>query len=256
MGPSLDHIRIDSYGKHTMIAPSTALLSALTLILTLLGCDRPAAPPVAKEGGPQRSQVIVAAGDSLSAGFGVAEPDNYPSQLDKRLQAAGLDYRVVNAGVSGETSSGLLSRLDWLLSLNPAIVILETGANDGLRGVDPTLTKENMRKIIRLLQERRITIILAGMRMVYNLGPDYTEAFNRIYPELAREFDLLFIPFVLEGVAANPALNIEDGIHPNRDGYRILVDTLYPFVLQAIELRKGQTPPAGSPPPASPQGTP
>ncbi len=185
---------------------------------------------------------IAAVGDSLSAGFGVEEDKSYPAQLEGQLQAEGRDIRVINAGVSGETTSGTLARLDWVLTLKPDIVILETGANDGLRGLAPGLVRQNLRKIIEKLQAKNITIVFAGMRMVWNLGPAYTTDFNRIYPEIAEEKGLIFMPFFLEGVATNRALNIEDGIHPNPQGYTIIVNNLLPFVKQAmaeIERRDG-----------------
>lgn len=229
-------------------------MTMLSMLLSLAGCDRPAeTPPPATSTAPT-GPVLLAAGDSLTAGFGVADDESYPAQLGRRLEAAGLHWQVINAGSSGETSSGLLARLEWLLTLKPEIIILETGANDGLRGVDPALTKANILKIIRQLQGHGITIILTGMRMLENLGPQYTEAFNRIYPELAQETGVLFVPFFLEGVAANPALNLEDGIHPNGRGYRIVVDTLYPVVLEAMARHRQRTPPPAAGPTAT--GTP
>ena len=223
-------------------------MATLSLFLTLSGCDRPAKAPTPATTVAPQGEVLVTAGDSLTAGFGVAEGENYPAQLTQRLQAAGLEWRVINAGSSGETSSGLLSRLEWLMTLKPAIVILETGANDGLRGVEPALTKANILKIIRHLQGRGVTVILTGMRMLENLGPAYTAAFNRIYPELAQQTGVLFVPFILEGVAANPALNLEDGIHPNGAGYGIVVDTLYPVVMAAMVQHRGNNPSPGPTP--------
>lgn len=216
------------------------VLLALILALMPVGCEQKPEHRPASSDNTLGGEVIVAAGDSLTAGLGVDEEKSYPAQLEKRLQAAGLGFRVINAGASGETSSGLLSRLNWLLTLKPAIVILVTGGNDGLRGIDPALTKSNIREIIRRLKEKEIPIILAGMRMVRNLGPDYVKAFDRIYPELAKESGVLFMPFFLEGVASDPALNDSDGIHPNPKGYEIVVDNLYPYVLQAIAIRKQQ----------------
>lgn len=220
------------------MANSYTIILTLALLLTLWGCERPTEPPASVGKGVDPRAVIVAAGDSLTAGFGVREEESYPAQLGRRLQAAGLDYRVVNAGASGETSSGLLSRLEWLLTMKPAIVIVATGANDGLRGIDPALTKANIKEIIARLKGRGVTVLLTGMRMVENLGPQYTEAFNRIYPELAQESNVLFVPFLLEGVAADPALNLVDGIHPNGKGYRAVVENLYPSLLKAIDRRQ------------------
>ncbi len=179
-------------------------------------------------------KIIVAAGDSLTFGYGVDEQNKYPYLLENKLQASGYNYRVVNGGVSAETSSGLLSRLDWLLTLHPEIVILETGANDGLRAIDTDVIENNLRKIINILQEKDIVVVLAGMKMVWNLGPFYIKRFDTIYPQLAKEYDLIFFPFFLKGVAMQSQLNIQDGIHPNGQGYKKIVDNLYPYVLEAI----------------------
>ena len=154
--------------------------------------------------------------------------------MAKKIGGAGLGFRVINAGVSGETSSGTLSRINWILTLKPDIIILETGANDGLRGIAPPLIRKNISEIIRRLQGEKIIIILAGMQMVRNLGPAYTSAFNAIYEDIAGETGVLFMPFFLKGVATDPDLNITDGIHPNAQGYAIIVDNLFPYVLKAI----------------------
>jgi acyl-CoA thioesterase I len=220
--------------KHTFLAGL-----ALLLLFIFPGCKQPS-----EQQGPEKKKervngVIVAVGDSLTAGFGVKEEDNYPSLLQQRLEAEGLHYRVINSGVSGETSSGTFSRLNWILSsLRPDIVILETGANDGLRGVDPSLTRKNIAKIVASLQEKKIVTILAGMQMVGNLGIDYTDQFHQLYLDVATESGVIFMPFFLEGVAAEPALNNDDGIHPNRQGYGIIVGNLFPYVKGAIELKE------------------
>ena len=220
--------------------PGHPLIIGVTLFLVLMfsGCRQPAEKKTSVPEKKDYAGVIVAVGDSLTAGLGVAEDDNYPAQLQRRLDAKGLRYRVINSGISGETSSGTLSRLNWILSLKPDIVILETGANDGLRGVDPGLTRKNIERIVAALQEKKITTILAGMQMVGNLGLGYTDSFRMLYLDVAKESGIIFMPFFLAGVAADPALNNSDGIHPNRRGYEIIVDNLFPFVLQAIELEK------------------
>jgi acyl-CoA thioesterase-1 len=206
------------------------------MFFCLPGCKTQSPPQQSAEKREKAAAgTIVAMGDSLTAGYGVDDEESYPAQLQRELEANRLDYRVINAGVSGETSSGALSRLGWILTLHPDIVILETGANDGLRGIDPSLTKRNISEILRVLEREKVTAILAGMQMLMNLGPAYTGAFNRIYPEIARESGSLFVPFFLEGVAMDPALTIGDGIHPNAKGYAIIVDNLYPYVLEAIE---------------------
>lgn len=185
---------------------------------------------------------IVAVGDSLTEGLGVQEEFAYPALLEKRLRQQGFPYQVINAGISGETSSGTLSRLNWVLTLKPDIVILVIGANDGLRGIDPGLIKSNIREILKSLKEKNVTVVLGGMQIVQNLGQDYTTAFAEIYPELARSEDVIFIPFFLAGVAADPGLNQADGIHPTADGYQVIVDNIMPYVIEAIKIhsRKGE----------------
>ena len=178
---------------------------------------------------------IVAVGDSLTAGLGVSDEDAYPAQLEKLLHASGYNWKVVNAGISGETSSGTLSRINWILKLKPDMVILETGANDGLRGIDPRVTKKNLDETIRLLKNNNVTVVLAGMKMVTNLGPEFTRAFGAIYPDLARKHDLILIPFFLKDVAGDRALNQADGIHPTAEGYRIIAKTVYSSAKEAID---------------------
>jgi acyl-CoA thioesterase-1 len=178
---------------------------------------------------------IVAVGDSLTAGLGVNEEEAYPAQLEKKLRAAGYDWKVVNAGISGETSSGTLSRINWVMKLRPDIVILETGANDGLRGIDPAVTRKNIDETIRILKQQNVTVVLAGMQMVRNLGQEFTKGFADIYPALARKHGLILVPFFLQGVAGDPSLNRPDGIHPTAEGYRIIMERVYPFVRKAID---------------------
>lgn len=211
----------------------------LVLLMLFVGCEKEKTPVQAAQQQPLSYEgTIVAVGDSLTAGQGVNEEDAYPAQLEGKLKQAGYNWRVVNAGISGETSSGTLSRVKWILKLKPEIVILETGANDGLRGIDPNLTKKNIDETIRILKENKVTVVLAGMRMVTNLGRDYTSAFAAMYPALARKHDLILIPFFLAGVAGVPSLNQADGIHPTAEGYRIITEKMYPSVRQAIERRK------------------
>ena len=174
-------------------------------------------------------------GDSLTAGLGVNEEEAYPAQLEKKLRAAGYDWKVVNAGISGETSSGTLSRINWVMKLRPDIVILETGANDGLRGIDPRLTRKNIDETIRILKQQNVTVVLAGMQMVRNLGREFTKDFADIYPSLAKKHGLILVPFFLQGVAGDPSLNQPDGIHPTAEGYRIITENVYPFAHKAID---------------------
>lgn len=205
------------------------------------GCQKEsssAAPPAAQQPSPTLEGTIVAMGDSLTAGYGVPETDAYPALLEKKLHQAGYPWKVVNAGISGETSAGALSRVDWVLKFKPDIVILETGANDGLRGIDPKVTRRNIERTVKKLKGKNVVVMLAGMRMFSNLGATFTKNFDDIYPDIASREKLILMPFFLEGVAGKPDLNQSDGIHPVAEGYRIVTDQVYPFVLKAIEQKK------------------
>jgi acyl-CoA thioesterase I len=213
--------------------------------LVVVGCSekQPAEQAQTSPPAPVYAGTIVAVGDSLTAGLVVDADQAYPAQLARRLHADGHNYRVVNAGVSGETSSGALSRIEWVISsLAPDIVILETGANDGLRGIDPALLEDNLDRLAAILKAHDIEVILAGMLMLPNLGPDYTRAFSRIYPRIAKKYNLILIPFFLEGVAGKADLNQSDRMHPTPKGYSIITQTVYPYVLDAIDrLRHRET---------------
>jgi acyl-CoA thioesterase-1 len=169
---------------------------------------------------------IVAFGNSLTSGLGVAADETYPAELQRRLDALGLRYRVINAGVSGETTAGGLRRVPWILRSKPEIVILELGANDGLRGLRVEETKANLEHIIQQLQQSGTHVVLAGMKLPPNYGNDYLSAFERLYPDLATRYRLPLIPFFLEGVAASNTLNQADGIHPTARGYRAIVEMM------------------------------
>ncbi len=204
------------------------------------GCDsnprsRNSAPPQPTTA-PVYQGTIVAVGDSLTAGLGIAEEKAYPAQLALKLKAEGYTFNVINAGVSGETSSGTLARIHWVItSLRPDIVILETGANDGLRGLDPKLLERNLDQLIAILKANDIQVILAGMLMLPNLGPEYTRAFATIYPQVARSHGVDFIPFFLEGVAGLARYNQADKLHPTAEGYRLVVEHIYDHVVKAVE---------------------
>ncbi|MGD9247092.1 MAG: arylesterase [Desulfobacteraceae bacterium] len=210
------------------------------------GCN--ADPPVIEkaQGPKKRSQAfegtIAAVGDSLTAGFGVDEQMAYPARLERKLQAAGYNYQVINAGVSGETSSGARSRIEWVLSaLDPDIVILETGANDGLRGIDPKLLETNLDQICTILKENKVHVLLAGMQMLPNLGPEYTEAFSTIFARVAEKHQVVLMPFFLKDVAGENGLNQPDRIHPTGQGYARITDNIYPYVLETIERYRNST---------------
>ncbi len=228
--------------------PGMTLKSVLRLMIlvawlpTLAGCDNAPSETVSSAVTPPDTQrpVIVCMGGSLTAGYGVEESQAYPALLAARLRADGHAYDVINAGVSGETSSGALARLDWMLTLAPDIVILETGANDGLRAVDPALTRKNIEAIVTRLKAEDIVVVLAGMQMVRNLGPAFTRSFAAIYPQLAAAHDLILIPFFLEDVAGSASLNQSDGIHPTAEGYRIITANLYPYALEAVQRHQAR----------------
>ncbi len=171
--------------------------------------------------------VIVALGDSLTAGLGVDADKNYPARLQQLIDAGGYAYRVVNAGVSGDTSAQGLNRLQTVLDLHPEIVIVALGANDGLRGLPTSETARNLDAITTALLSAHAKVILAGMEMPPNLGPEYTRSFRQIYTELAKKHNVPLIPFLLAGVGGIASLNQEDGIHPTAQGYEIVSDTVW-----------------------------
>jgi acyl-CoA thioesterase-1 len=177
---------------------------------------------------------IVVLGDSLTAGYGLPPGEDFPAVLQEELREDGIDVVVENAGVSGDTTSGGLARLDWALGNDPEFVIVELGANDALRGIDPEITRRNLDTILARLKERGITVLLTGMRAPPNMGKEYTSAFDGLYAPLARKHDVLFYPFFLDGVAAEPTLNQPDGIHPNAEGVRVIVEKISPVVKKLL----------------------
>ena len=227
------------------------LLFCLSLIV-LSGCDRANAPSpplssaprdgvgqqlgtdvTAQPGRPKAPIAaerprIVAFGNSLTAGLGVAQHESYPAQLQQKLDAVGYSYRVINAGVSGETTAGGLRRVPWVLKSQPSIVIIELGANDGLRGLSLQETKNNLERIVQQLQQSSVTVVLAGMKLPPNYGMEYTAGFEALYRALANQHHLAMIPFFLDGVAGSSLLNQADGIHPTGEGYRVIVEKIFP----------------------------
>lgn len=192
--------------------------------------DRPTAP-VAPASSTSTANAnaprIVFLGDSLTAGYGLDKDASVPSLIQKRLQDAGYPYEVVNAGVSGDTSAGGLSRLDWSLEGDVKVLVIELGANDGLRGLPVKELKRNLSEIIARAQAKGIKVILTGMEAPPNFGAAYTSEFRDVYRQLSREHDVTFVPFYLDGVAGIPSLNIADGIHPNAEGSRIVEKTIW-----------------------------
>ncbi len=227
---------------------SVKLLYATVPIFALLACGGEAgpadasgerasseaglsAPSVAADDVP----VVLFLGDSLTAGYGLAESEAFPALVERELAAEGVEARVVNAGVSGETTAGGLARLDWVLSQGPDVVVIGLGGNDGLRGLELAATEENLRRIVERSREAGARVILLGMRIPPNYGFDYAGRFRDMYEEIADDLDVALVPFLLEGVAAKPALNLPDRIHPNARGHEILAETVYPYVEEELE---------------------
>jgi acyl-CoA thioesterase-1 len=182
----------------------------------------------------ERPVKIVVLGDSLSAGFGLPLDAAFPARLAAALKAKGIAATIGNAGVSGDTASGGLNRLDWSVPEGTDAVILELGANDALRGLDPDLTKTALNTILGKLKDRHIVVLLAGMQAPRNMGPDYARDFDAIYPTLASTHPVVFYPFFLDGVAADPKLNQGDGLHPNAAGVDAIVARILPRVEELI----------------------
>jgi acyl-CoA thioesterase-1 len=217
-------------------------LICLLLLFFLTGCDAQEKPSGATPQTPPPPKVyegsIIALGDSLTAGQGVSEEEAYPAVLEEKLQQSGYNWQVINAGISGETSSGALTRIDWIIAQQPDIVVLETGANDGMRGIPIRVIRDNISQAVELLKAANVEVVLAGMQMLQNLGPEYTEQFRAVYPAVAEKQGIILIPFFLEQVAGTPSLNLPDFIHPTPEGHRIVAQTVYPFVVEAIQQRR------------------
>lgn len=178
---------------------------------------------------------ILALGDSLTAGYGLARSDGFVAQLEAALRAKGIPARVLDGGVSGDTTAGGRARLDWALADRPDVAIVALGGNDGLRAIPPEATYANLDAILRRLAERNVPALLAGMLAPPNLGAEYGEAFRGVFERLAQEHDVVFYPFFLDGVAADPALNQPDGIHPNARGVAVMVERILPAVERLID---------------------
>ena len=189
----------------------------------------------ANQGGPR----IVVLGDSLTAGLGLSIEDAYPAVLQRRLDAEGLKYQVINAGNSGDTSAAGLSRLEWALDGDVRVLIVALGANDGLRGLPVSQLKDNLARIIQHAQARSVSVVLAGMEAPPNWGDEYTKAFHDVYPALAKQFRVALVPFLLEGVAAIDRLNQRDGIHPTPAGARLVADNVWSVLKPIAQAQRG-----------------
>lgn len=200
-----------------MFRTLTSVLVSITLISSILTKTQ------------NEKQTIVFFGDSITAGYGIATENAFPALIDQKLQSEGLNYTAVNAGLSGETSMGGLNRIDWVLRSKPAILMLELGGNDGLRGLSLEETEKNLKAIIDKVRAANADtkIILAGMQIPPNLGQDYTTQFKNLFPKVAEDKGVAFIPFLLENVGGDKNLNLSDGIHPNEEGHKIVVETVW-----------------------------
>ena len=222
---------------------SRLIAAWLLLSLAVAGCTQEAtvateaAPtpsiPAAAPDGPR----VVFLGDSLTAGYGLSESEAFPAILGTRLRDSGHPVQVVNAGVSGDTSAGGLRRLPWLLAQHPDVLVVALGANDGLRGLPVANTEENLRSIVSQGQRAGARVLLLGLRLPPNLGPDYVRSFEAVYPRVAKDTGAPLVPFFLEGVGGVAELNQEDGIHPTVEGQRRIAATVLPFLLPLVERR-------------------
>lgn len=218
--------------------------------LLLAGCDgngtKPPAPPASRpvDAGAMSSSVKAATdhrpsvaflGDSLTAGYGLPAEQAFPAVLGKLLEQEGLPIRVLNAGVSGDTTAGGLRRVDWVLGQKPDIVLIGLGGNDGLRALEPSASEANLRKIIQKCRDANAAPVLLGMLIPPNYGPDYIGQFREIYPRLAQEMQVPLVPFLLEGVGGEPKLNLPDGIHPTAEGHARVAQTVLPYLRSEVQ---------------------
>jgi len=228
----------------------TSIVPALALCVVLAGCSRESAPPASSTAAPASPATpaapapprdsarpkIVVLGDSLTAGLGLQQSQAFPALLQKKLDDGHYDWEVVNAGISGDTTAAGLQRLDWALDRqNVRILVLELGANDGLRGLPVSEMKKNLASIIERARQKRITVLLTGMEAPPNFGPEYVVSFRKAYRDLASEYDVTLLPFLLDRVAGIPGLNQGDGIHPNIEGAAIVADNVWTVLKPMVD---------------------
>lgn len=192
--------------------------------------------------GQDNPKRILFFGDSITAGYGIEKKEAFPALIQQKIDSLGWNFNAVNAGLSGETSSGGLRRVDWILNQPVSVFVLELGGNDGLRGVDLDVTKDNLQKIINKVEEKYpdAEIIIAGMQVPPNLGPEYTNQFKEMYPDLAQKNDVKLVPFLLEGVGGNPELNQSDDIHPTAEGHKVIAETVWDTLKPVLETIRQQ----------------
>ncbi len=202
----------------------------------------PPSPAPDAQSTPPSQKSVLFLGDSLSAGFGLDPEQAFPALIQRKIEARGWDFQVVNAGVSGDTTAGGLRRVDWLLRQPVDVLVLELGGNDGLRGISPEVTRQNLQGIIDKTRARypEAAIVVAGMLVPPNMGPDYFNQFRTVFPEIAAGNGAVLIPFLLEGVAGRPELNLPDGIHPTAEGHRIVAEHVWGFLEPVLASRAGK----------------
>lgn len=217
--------------RNRRITPTACLLLLAGLFVSALLMPDPQARADATAPEPPAKTLLVL-GDSLAAGYGVSPQEAYPAVLQRRIEAAGLPFTVVNAGVSGDTTAGGVRRLDWLLRRPVDVLLLELGGNDGLRGIPPETTRSNLVAIITRTRAKHpaVRVVLAGMEMPANMGGEFTGKFRRIFPEVAKEHDAALVPFLLEGVGGVPELNLPDLIHPTAQGHELVASNVWPVL--------------------------
>lgn len=223
----------------------------LAVLLAAVTCEAPTEQPQRRDSegrsaeaittaaqapaGPRQPLRLVFVGDSLTAGLGLSKEAAFPARVEQSLAVRGIAVEVINAGISGDTSAGGRSRIDWVMRQQPDIVAVCLGANDGMRGLSVEMTDGNLRAILNKIVEAKAQPILLGMKLPPNLGPEYIERFEAIYPALAAQFEIPLVPFLLEGVGGEPSLNLPDGIHPNAEGHRRLAANVLPTIEKVLE---------------------
>lgn len=213
--------------------------AAILFLFTFFSCGQKTAETQSaaveqeeKSPAPVAKKTILFFGNSLTAGWGLEPEEGFTGIIQHRIDSLGLPYQVINGGLSGETTASGLNRLDWFLEDEPYIFVLELGGNDGLRGIDVAETKKNLQQIIKLVREKypQTEILLAGMQIPPNMGKAYSDDFRAIYPDIVKDENVTLIPFLLEGVAGDPNLNLPDGIHPSKEGHRIVAETVWQYL--------------------------
>ncbi len=227
------------YGMRKRLLKAVRILGAVAFMaLGAAGAAHAAGKDAAKDPGKAAAKDdpvrILVLGDSIAAGYGLPADRSFPARLQAKLKSEGHRVKVINAGVSGDTTAGGKARLDWALADKPDVAIVELGGNDGLRGIPPAETEANLNAILARLKAAKVRVLLTGMLAPPNMGEGYEGQFNALFPALARRYGVAFYPFLLDGVAAQPALNQPDGIHPNDQGVAVLVDRLAPYVVRLL----------------------